>query len=251
VAAIALTREVPSTINACELTHLDRRPIDVALARAQHAAYEDALRAAGCTVVRLPALDALPDSVFVEDAAVVVDELAVVTRPGAASRRAETESVAAALRAYRDVVAIDEPGTLDGGDVLQLDKTIFVGLSARTNAEGARQLREFLEARGYVVKIVDVTGALHLKTAVTRVGRDTVVINPQWIDRVLFDCDVIEVHPAEPFAANALLAGDTLLCSRAFPRTNARLGRAVKEIDAGELAKAEGGLTCCSIIFSV
>jgi len=251
VAAIALTREVPSTINACELTHLDRRPIDVALARAQHAAYEDELRAAGFMVVRLPALDDLPDSVFVEDAAVVVDELAVVTRPGAASRRAETESVAAALRAHRDVVAIKEPGTLDGGDVLQFDKTIFVGLSARTNADGARQLHEFLGAYGYVVKTVDVTGALHLKTAVTRVGRDAVLVNPQWIDRALFDCDVIEVDPAEPFAANALLAGDTLLCSRAFPRTNARLGRAVKEIDAGELAKAEGGLTCCSIIFSV
>src|SRR4051794_141915 len=168
MATIALTREVPSTINDCELTHLDRHPIDVALARAQHAAYEAALQAAGCTIVRLPALDELPDSVFVEDAAVVVDELAVVARPGAASRRAETESVAAALRAHRDVVAIEEPGTLDGGDVLQLGETIFVGLSARTNAEGARQLREFLEAYGYVVKTVDVTGALHLKTAVTR-----------------------------------------------------------------------------------
>jgi len=247
---IALTREVPSSINACELTHVARTPIDVAAARAQHAAYEAALQEAGCTLRRLPAADDLPDSVFVEDAAVVVDELAVVTRPGAASRRAETSSVAEALRAHRDVVAIEEPGTLDGGDVLQLGETIFVGLSARTNAEGARQLAGFLEAYGYVVKTVAVEGALHLKTAVTRVRRDAVLLNPQWIDRALFDCDVIEVDPEEPFAANVLLAGETLLCSTAYPKTNARLG-AVTTVDASELAKAEGGLTCCSILFSV
>lgn len=250
MATIALTREVPSSIDRCELTHVDRQPIDVVVARAQHAAYEAALEAAGCTLVRLPQLDALPDSVFVEDAAVVVDELAVVTRPGAASRRAETDSVAAVLRAYRDVVAIEEPGTLDGGDVLQLGETILVGLSARTNAEGARQLAEFLEAYGYIVKTAEVHGALHLKSAATRIDRDRVLINPRWIDRALFDCDVVEVDPGEPFAANALLVNDTLLCARAFPRTNARLGRAVTELDAGELAKAEGGLTCCSIVFT-
>src|SRR5437764_3830399 len=208
---IALTREVPSTINACELTHVERRPIDVDAARAQHATYEAALEAAGCTLRRLPALDAMPDSVFVEDAAVVVDELAVIARPGAAPRRAETASVAEALRAYRDVVAIEEPGTLDGGDVLQLGESVFVGLSSRTNAEGARQLRGFLEAYGYNVRTVSVNGALHLKSAVTRVAPDTLLLNPQWIDKTLFDCKVIEVDPAEPFAANALLAGGTLL----------------------------------------
>jgi len=247
---VALTREVPSTINACELTHVERRPIDVAAARAQHAAYEAALEAAGCTLRRLPPLDDMPDSVFVEDAAVVVDELAVIARPGAASRRAETASVAEALRAYRDVVAIEEPGTLDGGDVLLLGESVFVGLSARTNAEGARQLRELLEAYGYNVRTVSVEHALHLKSAATRVGRDKVLLNPQWIDRALFDVDLTEVDPAEPFAANALLVGDTLLCSADYPRTNARLGN-VKEVDAGELAKAEGGLTCCSIVFTV
>ena len=247
---VALTRDVPSTINACELTHVERRPIDVAAARAQHAAYEAALEAVGCTLRRLPALDDMPDSVFVEDAAVVVDELAVIARPGAASRRAETASVAEALRAYRDVVAIEEPGTLDGGDVLLLGESVFVGLSARTNAEGARQLHDFLEAYGYNVRTVSVERALHLKSAATRVGRDTVLVNPQWIDRALFDGDVIEVDPAEPFAANVLLVGDTLLCSAAYPRTNARLGN-TKEVDASELAKAEGGLTCCSIVFTV
>ena len=246
---VALTREVPSTINACALTHVERTPIDVAAARAQHAAYEAALEAAGCTVRRLPAADDLPDSAFVEDTTVVVDELAVMARPGAASRRAETESVAAALRAHRDVVAIEEPGTLDGGDVLQLGETVFVGVSARTNAEGARQLREFLETYGYVVKTVEIERCLHLKSAATRVGRDAVLVNPQWIDKTLFE-NVIEVDPEEPFAANALLVGDTLLCSSAFPKTNARLG-AVTPIDASELAKAEGGLTCCSIVFSI
>ena len=246
---LALTRDVPSSINACELAHVERQPIDVAAARAQHAAYEAALEAAGCTLLRLPALDELPDSVFVEDTAVVVDELAVIARPGAASRRAETASVAEALRAHRDVVEIAEPGTLDGGDVLQLGETIYVGVSARTNAEGARQLREFLEAYGYVVKTVEVTRCLHLKSAVTRVGPDTVLVNAQWIDKTLFE-NAIEVDPEEPFAANALLVGDTLLCSSTYPRTNARL-KNVTTIDAGELAKAEGGLTCCSILFTV
>jgi dimethylargininase len=251
----ALTREVPSTINACELTHVERHPIDVAVARAQHAAYEAALQAAGCTLRRLPAMDDLPDSVFVEDTAVVVDELAVIARPGAASRLAETASVAEALAAHRDVVVIREPGTLDGGDVLQLGETIFVGLSRRTNDDGARQLEAALEAYGYVVRAVAVERSLHLKSAVTRVGPDAVLLNPQWIDRALFDAyDVVEVDAGEPFAANALLAGDTLLYSTAFPRTNARLaakGIAVTPIDAGELAKAEGGLTCCSIVFAV
>ena len=247
---VALTREVPSTIDRCELTHIDRQPIDVALARAQHAAYEAALEAAGCTLRRLPPLDAMPDSLFVEDAAVVVDELAVLTRPGAASRRGEIDSVAEALRAYRDVVRIEEPGTLDGGDVLQLGESVYVGLSSRTNAEGARQLGAFLEAYGYNVRTVEVRGALHLKSAATRVWRDAVLINPDWIDRALFDCDVIEVDPEEPFGANALLVGDTLLCSSAYPKTNARLTNVVA-VDASELAKAEGALTCCSIIFSV
>jgi len=245
----AVTRAVPSTINDCELTHVVRRPIDLAKARAQHAAYEAALEAAGCTLLRLPALDDRPDSVFVEDAAVVTDELAVMARPGAASRRAETASVAEVMRAYRDVVEIAEPGTLDGGDVLQLGETIVIGLSGRTNAEGARQLREFLEAYGYVVKTAEITRCLHLKSAATCAGAGRVLINPDWIDRALFDGDVIEVDPAEPYAANALLAGDTLLCSSAFPRTNAKLG-AVTEIDMSELAKAEGALTCCSILFT-
>jgi dimethylargininase len=247
---VALTREVPASINACELTHVARQPIDVAAARAQHAAYEAALAAAGCTVRRLPPLDGMPDSVFVEDAAVVVDELAVMARPGAASRRGETASVAEALRDTRDVVAIEEPGTLDGGDVLQAGKSVYVGLSSRTNAEGARQLAGFLEPYGYNVRTVEVHGALHLKSAATRVGRDTVLLNPEWIDKTLFDGNVIEVDPSEPFAANALLAGDALLCSMAFPKTN-RLLTNVVEIDARELAKAEGGLTCCSILFSV
>ncbi|HEV2719464.1 MAG TPA: arginine deiminase family protein [Thermoanaerobaculia bacterium] len=245
----AVTRAVPSTIDACELTHIDRQPIDLGKARAQHAAYEAALEAAGCTLRRLPPLDALPDSVFVEDTAVVVDELAVIVRPGAASRRAETASVAEAMRAYRDVVEIAEPGTLDGGDVLQLGETIVIGLSARTNAEGARQLREFLDAYGYIVKTAEVTRCLHLKSAATRIGVGKVLINPDWIDRALFDGGVVEVDPGEPYAANALLVGDTLLCSSAYPKTNAKLG-AVTELDMSELAKAEGALTCCSILFT-
>jgi dimethylargininase len=245
---IALTRPVPASINRCELTHVDRSPIDVDLARAQHAAYERALESLGCTIERIEAADDMPDSVFVEDIAVVVDEVAVITRPGAESRRAEIAGVAAALRRHCDLQFIKEPATIDGGDVLRIGERVFVGLTARTNAEGVRQLREHLESYGYTVDGVPVRGALHLKTAVTQIGENALLINRQWVDG--FDgYECIEVHPEEPFAANALLVGSSLIYASAFPRTLERLkDYNVRLVDASELAKAEGGVTCCSLL---
>jgi dimethylargininase len=250
---IALTRAVPRSLERCEVTHLARRPIDVARAARQHAAYEDALRAAGCTVVRIPPEPDLPDSVFVEDTAVVLDEVAVITRPGAPSRRGETASTAAALRAWRPLVAIEDPGTLDGGDVLVAGKAVFVGLGARSNSEGVSQLACHLAPFGYDVRGVEVTGCLHLKSAATLLSASSVLVNPTFVDpRVFAPLEAIQVAPEEPSAANALLVGGKLIYSLAYPRTCGileRRGARLLLVDLGELAKAEGALTCCSLVF--
>ena len=251
---VALTRAVSPNLNACELTHLDRQLIDVARASAQHARYEAELARLGCEVVHAPAAPELPDSVFIEDTAVVVDEMAIITRPGAESRRGETDAVAEALRKWRDLYPIHAPGTLDGGDVLIVGERVFAGISSRTNLEGARQLAQHLGAYGYDAQFIPIHGALHLKSAVTRVGERRLLLNPEWIDREHFrDFDVIEIDPAEPYAANALLIDDVVLFAEAFPRTRERLegaGIDVRTIDVSELAKAEGALTCCSIVLS-
>lgn len=240
---IALTRPVPPSINQCELTHLAREPVDFARAAAQHADYEALLEELGCVVRRLPLRAEWPDSVFVEDTAIVTSTIAVITLPGALSRRPETADVAAMLRTYREVVTIDEPGTLDGGDVLRVGDRWYVGRSARTNDEGIRQLAKFIP-----VQAVDFRGCLHLKSAVTAIDEERVVLNPEWVDPLW---PHIEVHPDEPFAANVLLLQGTVIAGR-YPRTNERLTRAgidIRAVDADELAKAEGGVTCCSVIF--
>jgi dimethylargininase len=249
---MALTRAVSAAIGDCELTHLARTPLDVARARAQHTDYTNALAALGGRVLRLPDAPDLPDAVFVEDTAVILDELAIITRPGAATRRAETADVAAALAAYRPLAHITAPATLDGGDVLRVDRSLFVGQSARTNAAGIAQLRAHAAPFGYTVTEVGLRDCLHLKTAVTQVAPNTLLINRNWVDTAVFaDYDLIDVDPAEPSAANALLLNGRLIFPNAYPRTRRRLearGVRVVGVDADELAKAEGGVTCCSLI---
>lgn len=248
----AITRAPSPNLGACELTHLERVAIDAARAAVEHEAYEQALKALGCAVQRLPAEPDLPDSVFVEDTAVVLPELAVITRPGAASRRPETASVAQALGPYRALHRIVEPGTMDGGDVLRIEKTLYVGLTSRTNADAVAQLREILAPRGYEVEGVDVRGCLHLKSAASWLGGDAVLLNPDWVDEGLFQgLERIHVHRDEPRAGNVLRVGDALLCAAACPRTRERLernGYAVRPVDITELAKAEAGMTCSSLI---
>jgi dimethylargininase len=249
---IALTRSVPPSIVECELTHLAREPIDVARAAVQHRAYENTLASLGYSVRPLPDEPDMPDSVFVEDTAVIVDELAVMTRPGAPSRRAEIFSVAQALREYRELAFIEEPGTLDGGDVLRIGKRLFVGRSERTNDDGIAQLRAHLAEEGYTVEAVTLHDCLHLKTAVTAVSDSIVLINPAWVD-FPHAFDRIEVDPSEPFAANALLTPRGVVMPSAFPRTIERVRRRgikVDTVDASELAKAEGGVTCCSLLLN-
>jgi dimethylargininase len=252
--SIALTRAVPRSITECELTHVERSPIDVARARSQHESYERALMAIGLEVCRLAETPQLPDSVFVEDTAVVLDELAILARPGADSRRAEIPSVESALAGFRPLARIVSPGTLDGGDVLVLDREIIIGLSARTNGEGIAQLRSHVAPFGYAVSSAAVRGCLHLKSAVTRIGPRSLVINPGWVDPSIFPSwTLVIVDPGEPFAANALWWSDTVIYPEEHPLTKARIegaGVQVLTVPAGELAKAEGGVTCCSLIIS-
>ena len=252
---IALTRAVPPSLAECELTHLEREPIDIGRAVEQHRQYEVALQSLGCDVVRLPPTPDLPDSIFVEDTAVVLPEIAIITRPGAPSRRSETETTAKALESYRMVAEIKSPGTVDGGDVLVIGRYIFVGHSKRTNRQGVLQLREIASAYGYHVHSVAVWGCLHLKSAVTQVDSGTVLLNPSWVDVTLFsECEVIEVDSSEPFGANALRVGRDVIYSTAFPLTGRRLtdrGINVHTVEVSELAKAEAGVTCCSILIAV
>lgn len=250
---IAVTREVSSSIGRCELSHIERAPIDVGLARRQHTAYEECLESLGCRVLHLSGEPNLPDSVFVEDTAVVLDELAVITRPGAESRRPETESVAKILKPFRELYFIEPPATLDGGDVLRIGKNIYVGISGRSTLEAVAQLRNLVEGLGYTVTGVEIDGCLHLKSAVTLAGPDTILVNPEWVDPGKFgNMNVIEVGPSEPFAANALLVNGAVVYPDAFPETAGQLeavGIKVCRVDVSELAKAEGGVTCCSLIF--
>jgi dimethylargininase len=250
---IALTRDVGESIARCELTHLERHPIDVDRARAQHAAYEAALRGLGCRVERVEAAPDCPDSVFIEDTAVVFPELAVITRPGATSRRGETEAVAQALAPYRHTVAIQSPGTLDGGDVLVAGRTVFVGQSTRTNGQGIEQMRQAVSTLGYTVIGIPVTGCLHLKSAVTEVAERVLLLQPRWVDPALFDgFDKIEVDSDDLYGANALRIGNRVIYPTAFPKTAARLaarGISLHLVGADELAKAEGAATCCSLVF--
>ncbi|MGZ7042288.1 MAG: dimethylarginine dimethylaminohydrolase family protein, partial [Thermoanaerobaculia bacterium] len=240
---VAITKPVPPSINECELSHLERQPIDFGRAKQQHAEYERALEAIGFTIERLAIEADNPDSVFIEDTAVVLPEIAIITRPGAESRRGEIASTAAALRRYRSLSAIEEPATLDGGDILCIGKRIFAGVSARTNSRGIVQLRKIVEAFGYHVEPVPVTACLHLKSAVTQVSETAVLLNRAWID---IDCfrqyERIEVDPTEPAAANALFVRGHVLFPRAFPRTREvleRRGITLDTVDASELAKAE------------
>ena len=251
---IAITREVSSRFNECEITHINRAPIDLNIARAQHHEYVQTLEKIGCQVIELPEERDLPDSVFVEDAAFILDEVAVITRPGADSRKPETESIIRALSPHLPLVHITAPATVDGGDVLVLGKNIYVGLSTRSNSAAIEQLQNLLGKFGYKVIGAEMTDCLHLKTAVTRVDDKTLLINKNWVSANYFaGYYLIEVDPSEPFAANCLPVNGQIIFPTAFPKTLAKLearGYKICAVNVDELAKAEGAVTCCSLIIS-
>ena len=256
---IALTRPVPASIAACELTHVSRQPIDIPRAVAQHEAYEAALRSLGVDVRRLAPAPSLPDSVFIEDTAVVLPEVAIVTLPGAASRRPEIVAVEEALLPFRRVARVQWPGTMDGGDVLVVPqvRAIFVGLSSRTNQEGIQQFRNIVEPLGYRVEMVIMRNCLHLKSAATQIAPldepPLLLVNPAWLpENAFLGIRHLPIHPNEPYAANAIRVGRALLHATQFTLTRHLLhchGIRVTSVDNDELAKAEGALTCCSLLF--
>ena len=249
---IAITRHISSRFNECEITHIERTPINLEIARSQHEAYVRALAELGCQVIELPEETELPDSVFVEDTAFILPEVAVITRPGADSRKPEVETIVPALSPYRPLLHVATPATVDGGDVLVAGKQIFVGMSTRSNREVVIQLNALLEDFGYKVWGVELRDCLHLKTAVTRVNDQTLLINKAWVDASNFPgYDLIEIDASEPFAANCLPVRGKIIYPTTFPKTRNLLenkGFRITPVDLSELAKAEGAVTCCSLI---
>lgn len=251
---VAVTRELTAAIGNCELTFLHRSAIDFALAQQQHRDYQSALSSLGCEVVVVPAPPGLADSVFIEDTALVLDDIAVMLRPGVASRQPEVAGVAEVLQQYKPLKAIEPPGTIDGGDLLRVGNRIFAGLSTRSNQSGIQQLRDIVSDFGMTVETVETTKCLHLKSAVSEVAPGTLLINTDWISSSAFkDFELIPVDKEETHAANALRIGKNLIYPSSFPRTmNALVNRGIDvlPVDLTELQKAEGAVTCCSLIFS-
>lgn len=251
---IAITREVSPSINDCELSFHARQPIDVGKAIAQHKAYQDCLLELGVQIISLPAEPALPDAVFVEDPAVIVDEIAVISIMGTPSRRPEADSLANVLSSYRAIKFLVEPARLDGGDVMRADRLVFVGLSRRTNREAFLQLSDILRVHNYHVQPIEVRGCLHLKSACSYIGNNTILLNRSQIDsKPLCGFELVDVPNEEPDAANALLINDVVIIPASFSMTRALLegrGFRVRQVDLSELQKAESGVTCASLIFN-
>lgn len=249
----AITRQVSPALAQCELSYIERQSIDLEKARAQHSAYEAMLERLGARVISLPAEPDLPDSMFVEDPAIVLDEIAVIFPSGAESRRREAISLAKAIGEFRELEYVKLPGTIEGGDILKIGRRLYAGVTRRSNEEGIGQLRGILAPLGYEVIAVPVNGCLHLKSAVTFIGRNTLLANRKWFDVSVFDeYEWIDVDPSEAHAANALALGENVMFPEAFQQTRARIearGFRVVSIDMSELQKAESGLTCSSLIF--
>ena len=244
-------RSPAAELERCLLTHLDRQPIDFDRALAQHAAFRACLDELGLDVSCLAALPGSADAVFVEDLALVLPQVNVICRPAAASRAGEVEPMRQDLATWRPAAATREltaDATLEGGDVLAIGDVLWVGQSTRTNHAGLKQLAHLVLEFGQRVQAVQVRGCLHLRTAVTNLGQEELLINPQWIESErLRDFAWIEVHPDEPFGANAIRVGNTIVMSASHPRTAERLARRgyqVRVVEIGEFEKAEAGVSC-------
>jgi dimethylargininase len=250
---LAMTRPPTAALERCALTHLEREPIDIDRAIAQHRRYEETLARLGAEVISLPPEQDLPDAVFVEDVALVLDEVGVVTRPGTPSRLPEVATVEERLAAYRPLLRIEAPGTLDGGDVMRVDRVLYVGRSGRTNQAGIAALARAVGPFGYEVRPVPVTGCLHLKSACSHLGGGLVLVNKDWIEAdALREVELLDVPAAHPGSANSFLVGDTVVMAAGFPETAALVratGRTVETVELSELRKAEAGGSCMSLVF--
>jgi dimethylargininase len=250
---IGLTHTVSPNLAQGEVTYIDRAPVDYTLALQQHDQYCSTLAAHGVEVKKLAMNSDYPDSCFVEDTTIVLDEIVIITRMGTASRRGETAGIAAEISKYRETVAIEQPASIEGGDVLRIGKTLFVGLSTRTNAQGIEALTAIVQYFGYKVIPVSVTGCLHLKTACTAVSDDTLLINPLWIETApLQDFTLLPVSPDEQWAANTIRVNDTLFVQAGFPSMLEQVRKFTTNIELlniSEFRKVEAGLSCLSILF--
>lgn len=247
----AITRGVGPTFAECNLEFLSRQAIDVTRAVQQHRAYEVCLQELGLELVSLPASADFPDGLFVEDPAIVLDEVAIICRMGAEVRRKEAPSLADAIAPFRPLERLTAPGTLEGGDVVRIGKTLYVGVSPRSNREGSAQLADLLQRYGYRVVPIAVKGCMHLKSACCFIGEDTVLANREWMEPGAFnDFRIIDVP--EPWAADVLRIGDTVIVPASFPSTQEALEKSgfhTQALDVSELQKAEAGVTCMSLIF--
>ena len=251
---IALTHLPSPQMESCELTHISRSPIDIALALRQHEAYCEMLRRCGAEVRVLDVNLPLPDCAFIEDTAIVLDEVAVLASMGAESRHAEPAAIAPALRQYRELERVELPATLEGGDVLRIGKKLLVGVSSRTNLAGIAPLKAIARRHGYDVLPVPVHGCLHLKTACTALPDETLLVNPAWVDtEALREFELLPVPQAEPWAANVLPLNNHVCLAASHPQT-AELVRSrgfnVQTVDLSEFAKAEAGVTCLSLLLA-
>ncbi len=250
----ALVGGIPSSFDRATVRTGERPFIDVTRARAQHDAYVAALRAAGVAITRIEPDPALPDGVFVEDQAVVAAGTALITRSGNPSRRAEAAHVATALREHTQLRIMVPPARLDGGDVLRVGRTLFVGRSQRTDPAGVTALRGTFEPLGFEVVEVEVADSLHLKCHVSTPDPQTVLLAPGWVDPAPFEAcaRVLRVPDSEAYAANVVGVGGTVLVAAGYPATSEVLGEAgfrVHELDTSEIRKADGSLTCMSVFF--
>jgi dimethylargininase len=251
---LALTHVPSPSLAQCQLTYVAPAPIDYGRAVQQHEAYCQMLRRAGSDVRTLDVNHDLPDSVFIEDTAVVLDEVALLASMGASTRRAEPAGIEPELRRYREVERVEPPATLEGGDVLRIGRTLLVGLSSRTNAAGVEALQRIGRRFGYDVRPVPVGRCLHLKSACAALPDGRLLVNPDWMDsRAFREFDVVRVPIAEPDGANLLLLGTRVCLPLAHPQTAElvrQLGFEAETVDISEFAKAEGCVTCLSLLFT-
>ena len=249
----AVTRKPCKNFARGLTTAVGSEPADYGLMVKQHAAYLEALTTAGLEVIVLDPLPDFPDAHFVEDTAVVTPDVAVITNPGAAARRGEAESIAPILAKFRKIERIQPPGTVDGGDVLQVGNHFFIGLSERTNKQGAEQLGRILQSHGNTWTVVAVGAGLHFKSSVNYVGRNTLLITTAFAhNKRLQGYDKIVTERDEEYAANTLLVNEHLLMPAGFPHTRRQLeplGFKIIELEISEVRKMDGGLTCMSIRF--
>jgi dimethylargininase len=249
----AITRGVSRKIAACELTYRSREEVNYEKAATQLERYCELLREWGLDLMPLAASDSYPDCCFVQDTAVVLDEVCIIASMGAPARRGEVSEIEKLITPFRTIRRIFSPATLDGGDVVQFGKRLFVGLSSRTNARGIAALGRIVEAFGYTVVPVTVKGGLHLTTGCGIVNDETVLLNPRWLDASAFKgLRQLHVSEKEPWAANTIRVDDAVCLEEGAPRTldlvQPHVG-SIDTLDISEFRKAEGSLSCLSLIF--